>query len=280
MDTYGLDDDLKTTTRTTANNAYYKLFPDIPEKKWKEVNLEQEFIKKNNRNTELGFVQYGVRGVSGLGGVSGFMSGLRAVSTINNPMSNVINQCKLLDDLGSDATCKDVYNTYGGFGENRFNIWRGFEPSVRKMTHLGVNLNNLPPGALVVSCWKGVVCHTLVDTSMFNGWGGRIILKLDNPIIVDDVKVSTRYTFSYVMFGHLARGGLPPIGTIININDTIGRIGTSLENGGWFPHLHLQVMSQAYIDVHTNMEKIDGYDFNQSIDDLKRYVCDPIELFQ
>lgn len=220
------------------SNAYYMLFPELPEMKWKEVNLNDEFLRSSANNSD------------------------------DNPMRDIRNQCSFLNFLSDDE-----FRTYGGFGENRIQLWRGFERNAVKMTHLGVDLNNLPAGTTVISLWYGTIHHIMRDRTVFNGWGGRVILKLRNGIVHNGV------TFNYVMFGHLKPDVLPAVGTEIQPGDRIGFIGDPSENGGWFPHLHLQVMSQAFIDLHPNLDNLDGYDFTRDIEELGRFVCDPILLW-
>lgn len=205
--------------------------------KWKEVNLNEEFRR-------------------------------RISSYDDNPMLDVRNQCNLLNLLRDDE-----FRTYGGFGENRIQIWKGFEQGVNKMTHLGVDINNLLAGTMVISCWQGTIHHIMQDRTRFNGWGGRVIMKLSNGIVHNNT------VFQYVMFGHLNPDVLPEVGIEVDPGDAIGLIGDPTENGGWFQHLHLQLMSQEFIDLHQDLDSIDGYDFTHDIEELDRFVCDPALLW-
>ena len=50
------------------------------------------------------------------------------------------------------------------------------------------------------------------------------------------------------------------IGQICEAGEVVGRVGNHFENGNWFPHLHVQMMSKPFIDFYKeDLEKIDGY---------------------
>lgn len=53
---------------------------------------------------------------------------------------------------------------------------------------------------------------------------------------------------------------LPQVSDYLKAGSILGVIGNSSHNGGWFYHLHLQVMSYKYIDsFNKNYQAIDGY---------------------
>ena len=48
------------------------------------------------------------------------------------------------------------------------------------MTHLGIDINNIKAGINIkVPCDLEVI-HVLKDSSLINGWGGRLIMKMKN----------------------------------------------------------------------------------------------------
>ena len=75
------------------------------------------------------------------------------------------------------------------------------------------------------------------------------------------------------MYGHLCCTDLA-VNDQVTAGQVIGRIGDSHCNGGWFPHLHLQVMEQRYVsrfesrrdepEGFTRYEDIDGYIFERA----------------
>jgi murein DD-endopeptidase MepM/ murein hydrolase activator NlpD len=85
------------------------------------------------------------------------------------------------------------------------------------------------------------------------GWGGWFVLRADVP----------EGGAAYVVLGHLAHAGLPQAGARITRGTPIGVIGTPHENGGWYPHLHLQALSgEAWEAVQRAPDiLLDGYGY-------------------
>jgi murein DD-endopeptidase MepM/ murein hydrolase activator NlpD len=139
--------------------------------------------------------------------------------------------------------------TFGGFLENRTHLWNGLYTVGKKeqLVHLGLDINHLPVGQKVASLTDGRIIHILKDFSSQTGWGGRVLIQ----------------TFSkpplYIMYAHLSEN-LPSVGTLVSAGSVIGFIGDPKINGGWFPHLHLQVMTEKYMKSYMkNLDHIDGY---------------------
>lgn len=152
--------------------------------------------------------------------------------------------------------------TYGGFGEDRDELWFGAnEPAI----HLGVDFNNLPAKQSVRSLTDGKVVHVMRDLDKVNGWGGRVIIFDPQRRI-------------YILYGHLDHKNLPIVDSIIKCGDEIGKIGDETENGGWFWHLHLQPMAEDYVKpflASDTMHLIDGYAPKQ----LPTGILDPMSIF-
>lgn len=69
-------------------------------------------------------------------------------------------------------------------------------------------------------------------------YGGNVLLRHDSPIFE---------TF-YSLYGHLNREKLPAPGDRFTAGEVFARIGDFHENGDWFFHTHLQVISQKGVD--------------------------------
>jgi hypothetical protein len=82
----------------------------------------------------------------------------------------------------------------------------------------------------------------------------------------------------YVLLGHLAHAGLPQAGERLERGAPVGVIGTPEENGGWYPHLHLQAISaDAWEAVqHAPDALLDGYGYADA--ELSRLFPDPAPL--
>ncbi len=173
-------------------------------------------------------------------------------------------QVKFLNLIGK----KYSSNTFGGFLENRASLIGFLEPACTQqiMIHLGIDINNIMPGIPIkVPCNVRVV-HTFIDKSPINGWGGRIIMEMEQ-----EYKGS-----KYLLYGHLNHD-LPVVGDTFTTGQIIGYLGNVYENGGWFPHLHVQCITQKMFDeYHDNLNNLDGYIFKHV--NYQEYVSDPTFL--
>lgn len=127
--------------------------------------------------------------------------------------------------------------SYGGYLEDRKDLWRAHYHPPGHTTHLGVDYN-VPENTEVFAPTRARLIQTWIDKDPNGGWGGRIILQNDRGL--------------YLVVAHLDPSSLPNGDKIFNEGDPIGRVGNSQVNGGWFPHLHLQAMRQM-------SEAFDGY---------------------
>ena len=194
------------------------LFPRATQLPWIEVNLQKEAEKRPHLD-----------------------------------MKKAVDQELLLFELSRGRTVR----TYGGFYEDRTEMWKGFEEKATKMIHLGVDFNNLDAGEVVASISEGKVIHVLVDESPFNGWGTKIIVEGEKYY----------YLYGHLMFPLVREGDLVDKGQIL------GYIADSGKNGGWFEHLHLQVMNRNFLNVP--VEQVDGYEFKP--DEIKG-VVNPLRI--
>lgn len=191
------------------------IFPTLNGKTWAEVDLGSQSIKnfpstKENKLLDAEFCNDWVK--------------------------------KLANDIGADFT-------WGGHFEDRKHLWRGYYDNSEKVTHLGIDYN-VPSGTPISAPRACQVVHSWPDKSTTNGWGGRLILKLDIPWENAD----------YLILGHLAHANLPKEGTYFQLGEIITVTGEPHENGGWFPHLHVQCVSQDFYQQYIdNLELLDGY---------------------
>lgn len=102
-----------------------------------------------------------------------------------------------------------------------------------RTVHLGVDLF-LPPGRPI---------HAPLD-----GWvelSGDNRAPLDyGPVVILRHETADGTSF-LTLYGHLARGDLPGLdpGRRVAAGEAFARIGTEAENGGWAPHVHVQVLT-------------------------------------
>lgn len=144
-------------------------------------------------------------------------------------------------------------NTYGGYGEDRKDIWKGtYMDETGKYIHLGIDIN--VPYETPIKCPFDLnVIHIFKDTDTKIGWGGRLILK-QKPYISGA---------PYLVLAHIDPKSLI-ISNLISNNfkkgEILGRVGTWPKNGNTFNHLHVQVVHNL------DLNNFDGYG---SLEDLK-----------
>jgi 4-aminobutyrate aminotransferase-like enzyme/Ser/Thr protein kinase RdoA (MazF antagonist) len=118
-----------------------------------------------------------------------------------------------------------------------------FEPAdhpeaERRMVHLGIDLF-AEPGTPVHSPMAGVI-HDFGDNAQPRDYGPVILLRHET----DD------HVSFFTIFGHLARASLDGLhpGRRVEAGERIGWIGDASVNGGWTPHLHLQIIADPAAD--------------------------------
>lgn len=117
-----------------------------------------------------------------------------------------------------------VERSYGGYLENRSNVWRGWYQKPGEFFHLGIDYN-VPAGTLVHMPVPGVLVHSEIDPDTVCGWGGKVIFRVKDM---------------YLVVGHLK-----DIVTEMReyaTGEIIGRVAPWPENGNTFHHVHVQAM--------------------------------------
>lgn len=167
---------------------------------------------------------------------------------------------------------KDIYKkflhtkTYGGFLENRAPVLGVLENESNYMIHLGIDINNIAPNTNILAAQKCKVVHVFNDKTPINGWGGRIIFELD-----------TEYKgCKYLLYGHLDGNTLPKVGDTFTKGQVVAKLGNEKVNGGWYNHLHVQLITEYFYNLYEDKTVIDGYWFVN--EDLSPYVSDPTNL--
>ena len=160
----------------------------------------------------------------------------------------------LLDPQKCDAWVNELARkqsvdfTYGGYMEDRGHLWRGHYLPPGPQAHLGVDYN-VPAGTKVSLIADGKIVHIARDGS-YGGWGGLLVFKLDNPPLPGA---------DYLYYGHLKWEDIVTKGQNLKAGDLVGHIGEPHQNGVWFPHLHVQLVSEKQMRKYANPELVDGY---------------------
>lgn len=127
--------------------------------------------------------------------------------------------------IGRYLEDRDVYTTQAYAGAD------GSGP--RRSVHLGVDLF-VPAGTPVSAPLDGVV-HALHDNAAPQDYG---------PVVILAHTTDAGEEF-FTLYGHLTRSTLPAlsVGQKVAAGERFATVGTEQENGGWAPHVHLQVLT-------------------------------------
>ena len=154
----------------------------------------------------------------------------------------------------------DVGWSVGGYLEDR-SAGLSKYPQMRdekRYYHLGVDIN-FPKCTPIFAPLNGEVVRSEYEPGEGN-YGGLVVLRCHE-----------NGTTFYLVFGHLERATLPEIGSKIAADEQVARIGDFHDNGGWYQHLHLQVLTEkAYDEGWVNK----GYCALEDIPTLDQYAPD------
>jgi murein DD-endopeptidase MepM/ murein hydrolase activator NlpD len=143
---------------------------------------------------------------------------------------------------------------WGRFAEDRViytsSHFTGAEDGGRRSFHIGVDLE-APAGTPVLAPLPGRVHSVGVDTSEL-GYGPTVVL-VHTLRVRSNEGAEEDVTF-YTLYGHLSRSsvfctdGAPRVapGALVTTGAVVGEMGSPVgnENGGWWPHVHFQVMTE------------------------------------
>lgn len=104
----------------------------------------------------------------------------------------------------------------------------------KRVLHLGLDII-LPAGTDLHTPLDGVVQESFYEKGAGN-YGGCLLIK--HTLGTDHF---------YALYGHLKADTLPAPQHTLKAGDCFGKVGDFAENGGWFHHTHLQILTeQAY----------------------------------
>lgn len=160
-----------------------------------------------------------------------------------NPYKTPKGAQKLLDEFHAE---RRVVGSYGSYGEDRTFVWRQtYLDALKGCVHIGLDIN-VAAGSLVVADTDCEVVWVGTDHPEPHGWGNRVIVKL-------------RHIDIWIIYAHLG-APIVQVGRPLGPGSGLGYVGAPHENGGWFPHLHLQTMTrEAWRMFQQDPRTIDGY---------------------
>ncbi|MDB5194493.1 MAG: peptidase [Parcubacteria group bacterium] len=162
----------------------------------------------------------------------------------------------------------DLDFSYGGWMEDRSFLWRGSYLEEEKFfTHLGVDLN-VASGTEVTCDFEAEVVKLDNDYPEVGGWGTRIILKhAALPL--------------YMIYAHLDPDVAVKVGDKLIQDQIFAKVGRAPYNGNWFPHLHVQTISEEYykkISEGDKWDELDGYGSANEVTLHSKRFRDPMEF--
>jgi len=174
---------------------------------------------------------------------------------------NDYNQCKKWIELLHKKNKTDY--SYGGLFEDRSNIWKGsYLQPTNSFIHLGIDYN-VPIGTSVALPVNAKVENIVIDPNQNGGWGAGVKFKIEG-------------TKHYMIYAHLTHKLKLKIGDNISSGEIVAKTGKMTENGGWYPHLHLQIFTNKFDDLYMNdIDRMDGY-LPKGHPHLK-YIVDPMK---
>ena len=157
----------------------------------------------------------------------------------------------------------------GGWLEPRPDMHRGTYLEGEKLwLHLGVDVN-IDVGTEVRALADGPIVYAATDAPLVGGWGYHVIQIIE-----------FRSRPHALIYAHLAQTPLASVSSNISKGAALGAIGAPYENGGWFPHVHLQLF--ADVAAITNWKKfsndMDGYGTLNDRDAWAETCPDPTPL--
>ncbi len=160
--------------------------------------------------------------------------------------------------------------SFGGWLEDRSFLWRGsYLELEKKFVHLGVDLN-VPAGTDVATSVAGEVVRVDDDYPEGHGWGPRVIVRCGFESV-------------YIIYAHLDRNVRCKVGDRLRSRDIFAQVGSPQLNGGWFAHLHVQVMTEEYFFEIANTglwDTLDGYGTMQDMNlNMHRFI-NPMRFIQ
>lgn len=155
--------------------------------------------------------------------------------------------------------------SYGGWMENRSVLWRGsYLDDDKRYIHLGIDFN-VPAGTAVAVTRPGTVIRIDNDYPEPYGWGNRVI--------IDDESTGCVLVFAHLRFPEKLH-----VGDSLRDGKVFAKVGNSSENGGWFPHLHVQAIKRDHFQylLGNDLRDLDGYGKSEDIELLRENYPDPM----
>jgi hypothetical protein len=135
----------------------------------------------------------------------------------------------------------------------------------QRFIHLGLDII-VPLGTPLHAPLRGSVAESGYESGEGN-YGGFVLLKHDSP----------HFPTFYSLYGHLRLAGLPKTGSSFNAGEPFAEIGDFEENGNWFHHTHLQIITETGLKLGYLAK---GYCSEKDLAAMESLCPSPIPLFK
>ena len=124
--------------------------------------------------------------------------------------------------------------TIGRYDEDRKGMYTQALFGGERTIHVGLDIGG--PAMTPLFAFEDGIIHSFADNDEDGSYGPTIIT--EHQLVIEGQRRSI-----WLLHGHLSRQSLVGlnVGTRINKGDQIASIGEEHENGGWPPHVHLQL---------------------------------------
>ncbi len=135
----------------------------------------------------------------------------------------------------------------------------------KRFIHLGLDII-VPLGTPLHAPLDSSVAESGYESGEGN-YGSFVLLKHDNP------NFQTFFSF----YGHLRRSSLPEIGKTFAAGEPFAEIGDFHENGNWFYHTHLQIITKKGLELGYISK---GYCNEKDLAEMDKLCPSPLLLFK
>ncbi len=135
----------------------------------------------------------------------------------------------------------------------------------KRFIHLGLDII-VPLGTPLHAPFDSSVAESGYESGEGN-YGSFVLLRHD----------SSHFKTFYSLYGHLQRSSLPEVGAVFKAGEPFARIGDFHENGNWFYHTHLQIISEKGLEKGYLAK---GYCNEKDLAEMDTLCPSPIPLFK
>jgi murein DD-endopeptidase MepM/ murein hydrolase activator NlpD len=190
------------------------------------------------------------------------------LSAANPLLDNIdVRDQRAYQRLLDEAMAPDFRWGFSGYLENRRSLLRDCPQMVEegRFFHLGLDII-VPKGTAVCAPLDAEVAETGYEEGEGN-YGGFVLLR----------HRSERFATFYSFFGHLDSDRLPAPASTLSAGDRFAFIGDFHQNGNWFYHTHLQVITERGV---TEGYLSKGYCAAGDLPEINELCPSPVPLFR